>query len=111
MCPEVAFSHPYNRKADVYSFGMVLYELSTLVQPFEGYNVHRHEVEVLRGGGRPPLPPDRDDCWPGDLSSLIEECWSGDMREWPDIDEVTKRLVGCIDNLLASDVSDERARR
>eukprot|EP01083_Nonionella_stella_P260385 887911_1 len=31
MSPEVAFSQPYNYKADIYSFGILLYEMSTLM--------------------------------------------------------------------------------
>jgi len=55
MSPEVALCRTYNRKADVYSFGMLIYEIATLVQPFEGYTMHRHEAEVLRRGRRPCL--------------------------------------------------------
>mmetsp|Transcript_14430 Transcript_14430/g.27739 ORF Transcript_14430/g.27739 Transcript_14430/m.27739 type:complete len:580 (+) Transcript_14430:1-1740(+) len=55
MSPEVALCRTYNRKADVYSFGMLIYEIATLIQPFEGYTMHRHEAEVLRRGRRPCL--------------------------------------------------------
>ncbi|KAL7461663.1 hypothetical protein ACHAXS_002075, partial [Conticribra weissflogii] len=53
MSPEVALCRTYNHKADVYSFGMLIYEIATLIQPFEGYTMHRHEAEVLRRGRRP----------------------------------------------------------
>jgi len=55
MAPEVAFSTPYNEKADVFSFGILLYQVASLVTPFEGYSLYRHEKEVLCDGARPDL--------------------------------------------------------
>lgn len=53
MAPEVAFSAPYNEKVDVFSFGIVLYQVASLVTPFEGYSQYQHEKEVLCNGDRP----------------------------------------------------------
>ncbi|KAL7550459.1 hypothetical protein ACHAWF_016358 [Thalassiosira exigua] len=53
MAPEVAFGRPYNEKADVYSLGINLYQVASLVTPFEGYSLSRHQEDVLRGGERP----------------------------------------------------------
>mmetsp|Transcript_33699 Transcript_33699/g.72882 ORF Transcript_33699/g.72882 Transcript_33699/m.72882 type:complete len:698 (-) Transcript_33699:150-2243(-) len=53
MAPEVALSSPYNERADVYSLGIVLYQVASLVTPFEGYSLYRHEEEVLALGDRP----------------------------------------------------------
>jgi serine/threonine protein kinase len=55
MAPEVALSRPYNDKADVYSLGVTLYQVSSLITPFWDYSSARHEEEVLRGGDRPSL--------------------------------------------------------
>jgi len=55
MSPEVALGHPYNETADVYSLGVVLYQVASLVVPFEGYSLIRHEDEVLHGGDRPDV--------------------------------------------------------
>ena len=55
MAPEVCFSDPYNAKADVYSYGMLLYQVSSLVTPFDGFSMGKHEREVLRGGYRPDV--------------------------------------------------------
>jgi len=98
MSPEVAFSRPYNCKADSYSFGILLYEMATLVQPFAGYTIHRHEAEVLSRGERPCLVG-YDRYWPDDLARLIRDCWNGDMKRRPRMDEVIRRLDGCIDEL------------
>ena len=98
MCPEVAFSHPYNYKADIYSFGVLLYEMATLCTPFEGYTIHTHETEILRRGCRPCLMG--YNYWPSDLADLISFCWASHMRERPNIDELIRRLDMCIHELM-----------
>lgn len=55
MSPEVALSMPYNAKVDVYSIGVVLYHVASLVSPFSGFSVAAHEKLVIRGGVRPSL--------------------------------------------------------
>lgn len=53
MAPEVALSLPYNQKADVYSFGLVLYYVASLIVPFDGFSLSQIEKEVVIGGHRP----------------------------------------------------------
>jgi serine/threonine protein kinase len=55
MSPEVALREPYNHKADVYSFGMVLYQISALVAPFHALDMKNHEQIVAREGLRPDV--------------------------------------------------------
>lgn len=43
---QVAESRPYNEKVDVYSFGIVLWEMSTLKKPFDGMGRDRFFSEV-----------------------------------------------------------------
>ena len=96
-----ALYKPYNLKADVYSFGILLYETATLVQPFDGYSLDRHETQVLKGGERPCLAgyTKSCSCWPRDLKHLIEDCWADDMRKRPNMSSVVKRLDKCLINL------------
>ena len=53
MAPEVALSLPYNEKADVYSFGILLYQVASLLKPFDEYSFAEHEDEVICRGTRP----------------------------------------------------------
>lgn len=45
---KVAESRPYNEKVDVYSFGIVLWEMSTLKKPFEGMGRDQFFSQVTR---------------------------------------------------------------
>jgi serine/threonine protein kinase len=100
MSPEVAFSRPYNEKADVYSFGILLYEVSTLLQPFRGWTLDTHEEQVLKRHHRPCLVG--YNYWPDELFSLIQDCWQDVMLHRPDMSEVVQRLDVCIKDLDAS---------
>ncbi|CAN0164791.1 unnamed protein product, partial [Hapterophycus canaliculatus] len=46
MAPEVFDGMPYNEKADMYSYGIVLWELCTLQKPFAGMSSHEHARKV-----------------------------------------------------------------
>jgi hypothetical protein len=52
---EVADALPYNHKVDVYSFGVILWELNVVKKPFAGLNRELFYERVIHGGERPVL--------------------------------------------------------
>jgi serine/threonine protein kinase len=88
MAPEVADALPYNAGADVYSFGIILWEINASKKPYEGLNRELFYERVVHGGERPPL----NKKWPQDLTSLMKECWDADMRNRPSFRSVVERL-------------------
>jgi len=93
MAPEVAKSLPYNHKADVYSFGIIFWELNACRKPYEGMSKEEFYVEVVHGGLRPEIHKK----WPTELASLITACWSEDPNSRPTFSEIVLSL----DQLLA----------
>ena len=94
MAPEVAFSTPYNEKADVYSFGIMLYQVASLVTPFEGYSLYRHEKEILCDQGRPDvrLPTGRR------ALAKVAKAAGLSYAEWqeqPDVERRARQLEIC----------------
>ncbi|KAI8470843.1 MAG: kinase-like domain-containing protein [Monoraphidium minutum] len=89
-----------DEKVDVYSFGIVLWELWTLREPFEGINYHAllHMMSVSREPVRPPLPGASE--WEGELpgqpatswSELMQACWSESPAARPTFSGVVARL-------------------
>jgi len=85
-------------KVDVYSFGMVMYEIATGMIPFQGKTLLNLAAFVLQHK-RPIIP---DHCHPF-FKSLIEECWVQDYKKRPSIISICakielKKLEGEEDN-------------
>ena len=66
--PKVAESRPYNEKVDVYSYGVILWEMTTLKKPFDGMGRDRFFSQVVRGSHRPPI----NKRWPKPWSALMQ---------------------------------------
>jgi mitogen-activated protein kinase kinase kinase 13 len=90
MPPEVLMARHASSSSDLYSFGMLLWEMLTAMLPF-------HEMEsefqimwaVCESHKRPKLP---EKC-PGELAGLIERCWQHESRGRPHIKEVLNVLT------------------
>ena len=94
MAPEV-ITHNYGFKADVFSFGMVMYELLTCKIPWDGdqRTVWINELmRVIRQGERPVID---DACLihaPESFVELMKQCWRTNPKERPTFDEVVLAL-------------------
>jgi serine/threonine protein kinase len=88
MAPEVAEALPYNQKADVYSFGVILWELNSGKKPFAGLNRELFYEQVVHGGERPPI----NKKWPTELCKLITDCWDTEVENRPSFRQVVERL-------------------
>lgn len=70
--PEVLRNEKYTKKCDVYSFGIVLWELITRDDPHHGMPPFQVVFAVGTQGIRPPIPT----YGPPLLIDLMQECWS-----------------------------------
>jgi serine/threonine protein kinase len=76
MAPEVARESPYNQSVDVYSFGILLWELCSGEKPFFGYSSGKHMQHIVIGGERPPMDSQHTAYWPANLQWLMNHCWA-----------------------------------
>mmetsp|Transcript_6899 Transcript_6899/g.13971 ORF Transcript_6899/g.13971 Transcript_6899/m.13971 type:complete len:451 (+) Transcript_6899:215-1567(+) len=88
MAPEVARSDPYNLTADVYGFGLVLWQVCSLELPFDGMNRQDHSDCVVYGNERPEVDP----SWNLSLRILMKRAWESDPLKRPAMDSVYKIL-------------------
>ena len=85
----------YTEKADVFSFGIILWELVGREVPFSEYEIAKSDFTYLLEDaiieGLRPTIPEGQFCPPGFIS-LMEDCWSGDPKARPQFEEICKRL-------------------
>lgn len=100
MAPEVAESRPYNEKVDVYSYGMVLWEMTALKKPFDRMDRDQFFAQVVRDGARPPI----NKKWPKDWSNLMQTCWDEDVKKRPSFSKVGDRLQTMLQDGIHKDL-------
>jgi serine/threonine protein kinase len=78
MSPEVGIGLGYSLPADVYSFGVLLWEVCALKKPFGHIKtLEEFEESVFVKGDQPP----RGNRWPKIIKDLIRRCWSVTPRK------------------------------
>jgi len=88
MAPEVIGSNHYTEKADVYSFGVIMWELVSRKVPYQGMNAAQVSVAVYTKGLRPDIP----ESTPRPFADLIQECWHQDPNLRPPFLSILERL-------------------
>jgi len=89
MAPEVAAHQPYNRKVDIYSFGLILWEICCLEVPYSNLTPKNFREKVFEKGERPPLS---EKILSTPISRLLTNCWSTQISDRPDCSEILSIL-------------------
>ncbi|XP_020974141.1 serine/threonine-protein kinase EDR1 isoform X6 [Arachis ipaensis] len=85
MAPELIRNEPFTEKCDIFSLGVIMWELCTLSRPWEGVPPERVVYAVAHEGSRLELPE-------GPMGRLISDCWA-EPHERPSCEEILSRLV------------------
>ncbi|CAN6184681.1 unnamed protein product [Urochloa humidicola] len=90
MAPEMLemSSNMVSTKVDVYSFGIIMWEILTGQEPYAGMHHGGVIGGILSNTLRPPVPPTCDPQW----RDLMEQCWSNEPEKRPTFTEVVSRL-------------------
>ncbi|KAI5661879.1 hypothetical protein M9H77_21202 [Catharanthus roseus] len=87
MAPELIRNEPFTEKCDIFSLGVIMWELCTLNRPWEGVPPERVVYAVANEGSRLEIPD-------GPLGKLIADCWA-EPQERPSCEEILTRLLDC----------------
>ncbi|KAJ9163732.1 hypothetical protein P3X46_023367 [Hevea brasiliensis] len=88
MAPEVLNGNPYNRKCDVYSFGICIWEIYCCDMPYADLSFSEVTSAVVRQNLRPEIPR----CCPSSLANVMKRCWDANPDKRPEMDEVVSML-------------------
>ena len=91
MAPEVLKKEKYSEKADIFSFGIVLYEMFSghraySLEPFKSMNIAVLNSSII-SGARPAL-----EDLPVQLQQLVSDCWNQSPERRPHWPEIIARL-------------------
>eukprot|EP01133_Synstelium_polycarpum_P005660 gene5660-6535_t len=93
MAPEVLQGKLFNEKADVYSFGLVLWQIYTRQELFPEFdNFYKFVTAICDKQVRPPIP---EDC-PKELKHLIQKCWDPS----PDVRPGFSQIVSSLESII-----------
>lgn len=89
--PEIIRGERYDERADVFSFGIIMWQLLTRRDPFSGRNFMGVSLDVLEGK-RPQVPVDCDKGF----KKMMKACWHDNPSKRPSMDDI----VAYFDSLL-----------
>ncbi|KAM0869868.1 hypothetical protein ACQ4PT_040381 [Festuca glaucescens] len=87
MAPELIRNEPFTEKCDIFSLGVIMWELCTLSRPWAGKPPVQVVYSVANEGARLEIPE-------GPLGSLIADCWAEPDKR-PSCQEILTRLLDC----------------
>lgn len=89
MAPEVVLGRSYHQSVDVYSFGILAWQIASMGKvPFADLGKKVYYDKVVVGGQRLKLPTK----WPSGFHLLLKSCWAEDKNARPSFPEVLREL-------------------
>ncbi|CAO2205429.1 unnamed protein product [Urochloa humidicola] len=105
MAPEIINHKPYDNKADVFSFAIVLWELATSKVPYDNMTPLQAALGVRQG-----LRLDIPTSVHPKLSKLIRRCWHEDPDVRPTFVEIIVELEDILQHVQAGKGGNRRSR-
>lgn len=88
LSPEIVQEKPYSFKSDIWSLGILLYEMTMLKMPFEGTSLPMLSLKIIRGNYS-PIPSSVSK----DLKNLIQSLIQIEIKNRPSIYEILRNPI------------------
>jgi len=95
IAPEIFQNKQYTEKCDVYSFGIILYELVAQILPFKDVPSFKIPSMVVKGI-RPTIPAEVLAVTPKDYLDLMKMCWHGTSSKRPSFSAILAKLQALV---------------
>lgn len=99
FAPEVCECRPYDSKCDVFSFGILSWEIFTLQTAFPGITHAQYLHRVALNGERPRIPKRLKPL----IKLMLQEAWEYDPQKRPNMRRVATMIRGDLNELSAGD--------
>jgi serine/threonine protein kinase len=108
MAPEVGLELGHSLPADVYSFGILLWEICSLKKPYDNTkSTIDFDKTVFRKGARPKLSKE----WSTNLKDIMANCWLPSANERPTMIDVKSKIYAHAREVADSGSNSNRNRR
>ncbi|RHZ47033.1 hypothetical protein Glove_595g10 [Diversispora epigaea] len=84
MAPELFKGQPYSYASDIYSLGMIMWQMTSGHRPFHDQNHGPKLILDILDGKRPEITEDTPKCW----TNLMKRCWHSVPSQRPTIREI-----------------------
>lgn len=101
MAPEIMMGQKYNHKADVFSFGFLLWEIFALKIPLKGFDRRDIIEKVVKANYR---PPDSGVKIPLTTKMIMKECWLTNPNDRPGFERIANVIRGEINDMADSNI-------
>lgn len=85
LSPEIIENKPYSFNSDIWSLGVLLYEMCTLRPPFDANSLHELASKILKGK-YPPIPKHYSE----NLQTLVKTLLNIEPRRRPNVNQILK---------------------
>lgn len=97
MAPEMYKDEEFDKSVDVYSFGVMLYEMMEGSPPFSSKSPEEAARLICLEGKRPAFKS-KSKSFPSELKELIEECWHSNRTVRPTFSQI----IMCLDKIVSN---------
>ncbi|RHZ61719.1 hypothetical protein Glove_346g172 [Diversispora epigaea] len=84
MAPELFKNQPYSYASDIYSLGMIMWQMTSGHRPFHDQEHGPKLILDILDGKRPEITDDTPEWW----ANLMKKCWHPDPSQRPTIQEI-----------------------
>ena len=88
LSPEILENKPYDAKSDIWSLGVLLYEMMTFKMPFNANSLPMLSVKIMRGNYTPPPA-----VYTKDLREIVSRCLTVLPSRRPSIQEILRMPI------------------
>ncbi|RIB21570.1 kinase-like domain-containing protein [Gigaspora rosea] len=106
IAPELFQKQPYTQASDIYSFGIIMVEITTGQRPFNNYKFDNDLVIKICNGLRPKFGPGTPDCY----IELANQCMDSNPGKRPTSSEIINKINEWL-NIIESEAENKIKKR